>query len=225
MKPIYTAHYAIVPPALDGNWNAPVWQAAETLAVAHFHPQGSDHQPVTLARVLHSDAALHVLFRVEDRYVRCANKGLHSAVYKDSCVEFFVQPKVDRGYMNFEINCGGSLLNYFIEDPTRTPDGFKKFRPVDPAVDALVKIAHSMPERVEPEREGAAVWTIECAVPWEVFEAHVGPVRPVTGTEWQANFFKCGDETSHPHWGSWSPIGEALNFHQPQFFGTLRFAP
>ena len=39
------------------------------------------------------------------------------------------------------------------------------------------------------------------------------------------NFFKCADDSSHPHWASWAPIGEALNFHQPQYFAPLRFAP
>jgi len=37
----------------------------------------------------------------------------------------------------------------------------------------------------------------------------------------RGNFFKCGDETSHPHWASWSPISEELNFHRPETFGSI----
>ena len=40
---------------------------------------------------------------------------------------------------------------------------------------------------------------------------------------WRGNAFKCADETSHPHWASWAPIGEALNFHAPGWFGDLDF--
>ncbi|MEW6117215.1 MAG: carbohydrate-binding family 9-like protein, partial [Nitrospirota bacterium] len=40
--------------------------------------------------------------------------------------------------------------------------------------------------------------------------------------EWRANFYKCGDATSHPHWASWAPV-EALNFHLPHCFGTICF--
>jgi hypothetical protein len=55
-------------------------------------------------------------------------------------------------------------------------------------------------------------------------EPYCGEVRPVVGQRWRVNAFKCGDETSHPHWASWAPIGEALNFHQPEYFGWLELA-
>jgi hypothetical protein len=55
-------------------------------------------------------------------------------------------------------------------------------------------------------------------------EPYCGPLRPVRGQRWRANAFKCGDQTSHPHWASWAPIGEALNFHQPGRFGWLELA-
>ena len=39
---------------------------------------------------------------------------------------------------------------------------------------------------------------------------------------WKANFYKCGDETLHPHFGCWNPVvAEEPNFHLPEFFGTL----
>jgi hypothetical protein len=50
--------------------------------------------------------------------------------------------------------------------------------------------------------------------------------RPFTiekGNLWRANFYKCGDDTSHPHWAAWSPVDE-LNFHLPRCFGRLGFA-
>jgi hypothetical protein len=45
----------------------------------------------------------------------------------------------------------------------------------------------------------------------------------LSGQAWRGNFYKCGDETSHPHWGMWAPIREGFTFHQPRFFGTLHF--
>ena len=94
------------------------------MIVAHFHPRSSTHRPFTEAKVLHSDAGLHVHFRVMDRYVRVANAGFQAKVHKDSCVEFFVRPGGTGGYLNFEMNAGGSLLVSFIEDWTRTPKVF-----------------------------------------------------------------------------------------------------
>ena len=43
------------------------------------------------------------------------------------------------------------------------------------------------------------------------------------GERWRANFFKCAENSKHPHWASWSPIGPILKFHQPNRFGELYF--
>ena len=40
---------------------------------------------------------------------------------------------------------------------------------------------------------------------------------------WFDTFFKCADESSHPHWASWSPLGAELNFHTPEYFQELYF--
>jgi len=40
-------------------------------------------------------------------------------VWKDSCVEFFIQPRPDAGYFNLEMNAGGAHLCCYIEDPAR----------------------------------------------------------------------------------------------------------
>ncbi|MCH8859253.1 MAG: hypothetical protein IID54_06710 [Proteobacteria bacterium] len=50
-------------------------------------------------------------------------------------------------------------------------------------------------------------------------------LAPLGSTNWRGNFYKCGDKTSHPHWGMWSPITNRLSFHQPALFGDLVFAP
>jgi hypothetical protein len=48
------------------------------------------------------------------------------------------------------------------------------------------------------------------------------PLGPMSSQSWRDNFYKCGDQTSHPHWASWSPVDD-LNFHLPRCFGTICF--
>ncbi len=138
-------------PRLDGDWDGPAWRDANGLRVANVLPESSDHHPVTEAKLLYDAAGIYVIFRVQDRYVRCVASEYNGEVWKDSCVEFFVQPRPDQGYFNFEINCGGTLLSSYIEDPTRTDDGFKKFTRLPEEEGSAVRIYHSLPERVEPE--------------------------------------------------------------------------
>ena len=148
-----------------------------------------------------------------------------SPVWRDSCVEFFVQPRGSGGYFNFEINCGGALLSYYIEDPTRTADGFAKFTRLSPEHGGRIRINHSLPSLVVPERGEPIEWHIGCSIPLEVLEAYTGSLGPMAGQTWRGNFFKCADDSSHPHWASWAAIGEELNFHQPEYFAPLRFEP
>ena len=123
----YTTRKTPAAGALDLNWENPAWLAAETLAVAHFRPEGSDHRPQTFARLLHDGKGIHGLFQVHDRFVRGLRTGYGSEVWKDSCVEFFAEPKPGRGYFNFEFNCGGAFLCNHMVDPARTANGFQEF--------------------------------------------------------------------------------------------------
>jgi hypothetical protein len=222
--PSYTIHRARTQPSLTGQWDEAAWQAAETIEVRHFHARSSDHRPRTRVRVLAAPAGLHAIFAVEDRYVLSVTTELHGMVCRDSCVEFFVQPKPDRGYFNFELNCGGCLHVSCIEDPTRVPGGFKRYAFVPPALAQTVRIYHSLPRTVTPEIAAPQNWTIEVFIPYALFTPFVGAVAPQPGDTWRGNFYKCGDATSHPHWAMWAPMGADLNFHQPQYFAPLRFA-
>lgn len=220
----YTIHRAVKAPPLDGNWDHPAWSNAATLEVAHFHPRSSDHRPVTQARVLYDNSAIYVFFKVQDRYVRSVATQYQDSVCKDACVEFFVQPGDRSGYFNFEMNCGGVVLLYYIEDPEIVGGRFKKQGPVDKAHFDRMRIYHSMPLTVPEELPGPLEWKVAYSIPLDLIEAHVGPLGELAGQRWRGNFYKCASDTSHPHWACWSPIEEQLNFHQPRYFGDLEFA-
>lgn len=223
--PSYRVRRASAQSALTGQWDSLPWSASEPLEIAHFHPRSSEHRPRARARLLFDPDALHVLFRVEDRYVRAVSTRFQGPVWEDSCVELFLRPREGAGYFNFEMNCIGTLLLYYIEDPTRTPDGFAKYRPVEERHTRDLRVYHSLQGPIDPELPGPLEWVVQYRLPFALFTPYVGaPVQPA-GQRWRANLFKCADGCSHPHWASWAPIGEELNFHQPERFGELRFDP
>jgi hypothetical protein len=112
----------------------------------------------------------------------------------------------------------------WIAPPARGMDGkLQGFRPVASSLLETIQIYHSMPREVTDEIDRPTEWAVEYFVPKEVFEAHVGSLEPPAERRWRGNFYKCGDLTSHPHWGSWAPTGRLLNFHQPNFFQPIRF--
>ena len=198
------------------------WSEAGLAHVCRFRPESSDHRPVTTARLLYDRTALYGLFHVRDRYVRCVRTQFGEPVYKDSCVEFFVKPAGAAGYFNFEFNCGGAFLCSYITDPTRTPDGFAGYVRLTARDVKGVKTCASLPQRIEPEIATPIEWYLGFYIPLRVLSRFCDCRRPEPDTVWHGNFYKCGDETSHPHWASWSPV-DALNFHLPGCFGEMRF--
>jgi hypothetical protein len=210
-------------PRPEEGWDHPAWAAAEPLEVASFRPEGSDHRPRTRARLAWDDEGLCGLFRVEDRHVRSVHTRFGDPVYEDSCVEVFLQPKPDSGYLNFEMNAGGALLASHVTDHRRTPDGFAAFTKLTEEFGRRVAVRSTLPGVIEPEIDGPVDWQLAFFIPTALLEEFVGPIGPLAGQEWRANLYKCADRSSHPHWAAWSPV-DALNFHLPHCFGRLRFA-
>ena len=222
MKRYLVQRASALPPA--GDFFAPAfWAGAAEGRVDLFRPEGSDHRPDVRFCALHDDASLYLRFEVQDRYVRSVQTAYQGSVCRDSCVECFIRPRADRGYFNFETNAGGTLLLFYIEDATRVPGGFRKFQMVDAAWGSQVVVHHSLPSVVDPELVGPVTWRVGYRMSVALLEAHVGPLGPLAGQVWRVNFYKCGDQTSHPHWASWSPI-HALNFHLPECFGEMELA-
>jgi hypothetical protein len=200
-----------------------VWQSLPELEISHFRPEGSDHRPRTRLKLGYTREGLAGIFRVADRYVRCVHTGFQAQVFKDSCVECFLQPDARGGYFNFEFNCGGSLRVAYITDPARVAGGFKAFTPLKAEEGRQVRIQTSLPARIDPEISGPVVWHLAFFIPFAVLEAYTGALHVQPGRTWRGNFFKCADESSHPHWASWAPL-DARNFHSPSHFDMLRFA-
>jgi hypothetical protein len=212
-------------PELKGLWDSPAWRDADVADVASFHPQSSDHRPTTRAKILHDDEGLYVIFHVADRHVVCTRTENQSLTSKDSCVEIYLQPfPGEKGYFNFEMNCGGALLLFYVIDPTRNNPGIFRYKHIVPEslIDTM-RIYHSLPKTLAAEITEPVEWTVEYFVPYSLLEAYVGQLPPPEKRNWRGNFHKCADESSHPHWASWSPIGDELNFHVPKYFAPFQF--
>lgn len=204
----------------SGQWDGPDWVDVEPIDIKEYMGQEEQFKPKTQAKLLYDDNFVYVIFRVEDKYVRAVAQKNHDPVCNDSCVEFFFTPGTDisKGYFNIEVNCGGVILSRHQTAPmvNRNPltaEEFERFQ-----------IYHSEPKMVEPEKQEPTTWIVEYRVPIDVLEKRCPVDRPAPGITWRANFYKCGSQTSHPHWLTWSVVDNPKpKFHMPEFFGTLEF--
>jgi len=217
----YTVKRAKGSITIDGNWNKSAWKDVEPLELTYYMGERPEHLPKTQAKLVYDDDAVYVIFRVEDQYIRAVAQKHQDMVCRDSCAEFFFTPGTDvaKGYYNLEMNCGGIMLMYFQVVPRQprtklTPEDFEQ-----------IQVAHSMPTQVDPEITEPTVWTVEYRIPNTLISKYANdPVLPAPGVTWRANFFKCGDQTSKPHWLTWSYVDRPKpDFHVPECFGTLTF--
>jgi hypothetical protein len=218
----YFVQWADSLPDLSADWDDSAWKTAQTAELVHFRPEGSAHRPRARVRLIHGPGGLRGIFDVQDQFVRSVRTNYMDEVWKDSCVEFFIQPRPNIGYFNLEMNAGGAHLCLYIEDPERIPGGFKKFTRLPPEIGKRIQVRSSLPKIIDPENAEAVRWQVNFFVPLAVLEHYVGPLGDIRGQEWRGNFYKCADDGSHPHWGSWSPV-DVFNFHTPRCFGALDF--
>ncbi|MCH2115670.1 MAG: carbohydrate-binding family 9-like protein [Pirellulales bacterium] len=208
------------PGAIDADWDKGPWKQAPSLEIRQYMGERPEHRPGAQAKVLYDDENIYVTFRVEDRYVRAVAQENQDSVCADSCVEFFFTPGIDPnlGYFNLETNCGGTALFHYGKNP-----GSERTL-ISNADIGRIEIAHSLPKVVEPEIIEPTTWTLQYRLPFKVLERYCPIVRPAAGVVWRANFYKCADQTSHPHWLTWSHVDNPQpNFHLPQFFGKIVF--
>ncbi|OGY87072.1 MAG: hypothetical protein A2233_03925 [Candidatus Kerfeldbacteria bacterium RIFOXYA2_FULL_38_24] len=199
----------------NSNRQADFWKNADIAKIKHYHPQSNNYRPLVLLKALYDKNYIYVFFNVKEKNPHCTRSKYQNEAYKDSCVEFFVKPKLNKGYFNFEMGCGGALLLTYIENPQRlSAGGFKKYTKIPKKIGAKTKIQIKFLK---------TSWQLAVSIPLEIMEKYIGTIKISKRTVWRGNFYKCADESSRPHWGSWSPIGKELNFHCPQFFGKLKF--
>jgi hypothetical protein len=205
---------------IDGNWHKPAWKKIGPLAISQHMGDVPVHRPEVSAKLAWDDDSLYLIFHVEDRYVRAVAKAYQYPVCRDSCVEYFFTPGAACGlsYFNIEINCGGAMLFWW------HPEG-EKAVPVAAEDGERVEIGHTLPKIVDPEIAEPTPWSLELRLPFAVIQKYCAAAsKPAPGVLWKANFHKCADATSHPHWLTWSCVDYPTpHFHRPQDFGTLMF--
>lgn len=172
------------------------------------------YRPEVSFRIAYTNNAVLLHYKVKERSVRGHYGKDDDPVYRDSCVEFFISPAGDGVYYNFECNCIGTLLVGGGAPGNRDR--------ATPAIMNQIARWASMGQTPFEERMGEAEWEVALVIPFSVFYKH--QISSLEGKTIRANFYKCGDDLSTPHFVSWNPIEvEKPNFHLPEYFGTLFF--
>ena len=203
-------------------WTDPLWRDVAAIRLTHFMGSRPKHFPVVQAKLLYDDVSVHVIFRVQDQFVVSRARCDQDSVCVDSCVEFFFSPddEVDAGYFNLEMNCGGTILFHYMSEPRTGTKVISREH-----LSSIARV-HSLPKLIECEMKEPIEWQVGYRLPTDMLSHYYPTVvrKPAPGVRWRANFFKCADESSHPHWLTWTQVDSPTpDFHRPNDFGTLNF--
>ncbi len=177
--------------------------------------KGFPYKPDVAFSLGYTEQELLIKFYITENWFKAEKTETNQMVCEDSCVEFFVSPDESGLYYNFEFNGIGTCLMGSGRDR-------HSGRRAEPDIIAKIRRKTSVGDKPVAEIKGEFSWSITIAIPLQVFYHH--KVNKLEGKIFRANFYKCGDKLSVPHYLTWNPVGtEKPDFHRPEYFGLLRF--
>lgn len=171
------------------------------------------YHPDAAFAVARSKTHIAVLYHVRCLDLRAMALEDNGPVWQDSCCEFFISDPDDGTYYNFEMNCIGTLLGAkrkSREECTHFP------------VEELAKvIRHSTLARKQRDLSDKIFgWSVAMVIPLGM----IGIDPDNLPASVRANFYKCADNSAHPHFLAWNRIeAPKPDFHRPDCFGELAF--
>lgn len=172
------------------------------------------YKPEVTFKIVYSTYGLYIKYDVFEQSVLADKAKTNDPVYKDSCVEFFVSPG-DGLYYNFEFNCIGT--KYAGSGESRDTGVTMEREKVD-----KIRTYSTLGDSTFNEIKGDKAWSLIVEIPFEIFTDK--SIEEIKGSSMKANFYKCGDELSVPHFVSWNNIDtREPDFHRPEYFGLINF--
>lgn len=196
--------------------NDSLWQGIEGIQIKDYLWMQNNYHPEVIVKACYSRKYIFLNFIVYEQKVTIRYLNVGDPVYKDSCVEFFVNlfPNETQEYFNIEFNAIGTIkMGYGIKRNRSylTSSDLKEFKVISTIEKPVIGF------------HGSDNWKLFCAIPISLLEKISD--RKFEGNEAIGNFFKCGDETEITHYGMWNLIDNPTpDFHLPEYFGKIIFS-
>jgi alpha-galactosidase len=193
----------------DGFAQPSAWGRAAPLRFdADWQGKNGDPERETEVRLLWTPATLYLRFRAKYRMITvfpdAEPNGRRDQLWDRDVAEAFLQPDRSnlRRYKEFEVSPNG----FWIE--------------LDIAPGDKHDLKSGLKRRVILE-EAKKTWTAELAIPMECLVEKFEPAAT-----WRVNFYRVEGAKEPRFYSAWRPTGTAVpNFHVPEAFGELIFAP
>lgn len=214
MKELFVKKIGIKNPVTHAEADYLLENQAVTHVIDTINWNKFQYLPKLKFRIGHVNNEIWLKFYIVEKNILAQETHTNGNVYKDSCVEFFVSFDKEN-YYNCEFNCIGIAHLAYGKDRNN-----RKF--VEPEIVRKIEIKSSLGNRPFDEKNGNFEWEMMIRIPVKCFA--FDQIKTIEGKKATANFYKCGDSTSEPHYVTWNPVKtENPDYHQPDFFGKVEF--
>lgn len=194
-------------PMITGNVE---YGAVDPFEITHFRTE--DYKPKTYGRLIFlDDIGFELTMWCYESNPRAIYHNPNDPVHTDSCMEGFINfyPELpELGYLSVEMNANGASHCSF--GTGRHTRSFVVNR----------NLPHPEITVCKKQLDGQDVWQVNTVISLYLLEQLYGTCSFEDGHKLKANFYKCGNHTKQPHWGSWKPVIRR-DFHSPDCFGEL----
>lgn len=165
------------------------------------------YKPYAYGQVAHDEAYLYMRLSCREKNPLITCTFPNQMVCRDSCLEFFINPLPGMDtFLNIETNAAGIMLIGLYKEGD--------FKLIDPDCQNLFG-------KVAEIDAKSGYWRVSYRLPFDFFH-RVFAISGQFPHEVEVNFYKCGDYTPAPHYGSWNMIvSEKPDFFRSEYFGKL----
>lgn len=172
-------------------------------------------KPEVSFKMAHNGSYIFLQYFVEEDEILAKTEKDNGPVWTDSCVEFFISFDDSPYYYNAEFSCIGKALL------AHRPGRENAEHAVADVMNSIKRYP-SLGAQIFDKRKGSFKWNLLIAIPVSAYWR--SGLKSFDGISARANFYKCGDGLSVPHYLSWNPIPVANpDFHIPRYFGDIKF--
>lgn len=166
-------------------------------------------------KIAHNNHNIYLHYDVIEPEITATYLKHNTPVCKDSCIEFFIAFEEDTNYYNFEFNALGSCLLAW------GPDRYNR-QLLDIKIIDLIKVKTEI-KRISQNGLTMFNWKIFIIIPLSTFSFN--NIKSLKNIKAKANFYKCGNNLSKPHYITWNNIrSEKPDFHLKSYFREIEFS-
>lgn len=215
--PVYKISYTNSKIEIDGRLDEKDWKSAPAVTFVFPWSKQAGRKQNTRAKLLWNKNYLYVAYICEDIDITAQYTRHDDPVYKDDCVEIFINPSPGKSncYYGFEMNAKGVLYDYF-----RVPDVCMIKRLDFENILLKTSIEGTLNKRDDKDHS----WILELAIPFSNFRELTKTLPPNPGSSWRINLNRW-DGKQKRCLSQWSASDASWpDPHRPGRFGIIVFS-